>query len=70
MIRYYHGDMLKKFSVRPGITGLAQISGRGRLSFYETVKYDVEYVENRSFWLDLKIMLSTIKKIITRDGAF
>lgn len=70
MLRYYNGDAVKKFSVRPGVTGLAQISGRGRLSFHETLKYDVEYVENRSFWLDLKIILATIKKIILRDGAF
>jgi lipopolysaccharide/colanic/teichoic acid biosynthesis glycosyltransferase len=70
MLPYYEGEMQLKFRVRPGITGLAQISGRGRLGFYETVKYDVEYVKNRSFRLDLKILLITIYKIVARDGAF
>jgi lipopolysaccharide/colanic/teichoic acid biosynthesis glycosyltransferase len=70
MLPYYHGDMLKKFSVRPGITGYAQISGRGRLTFFETVKYDVEYVEKRSFLLDLKILWKTVEKVILRHGAF
>ena len=70
MLPYYEGEMQLKFKVRPGITGLAQISGRGRLGFYETVKYDVEYVKNRSIRLDMKIIFLTICKIVTRDGAF
>lgn len=70
MLPYYTGDMRKKFSVRPGITGLAQISGRGRLSFYKTVELDVEYVNTHSVALDLRILLSTAWKILVRDGAF
>lgn len=70
MLPYYKGDMLEKFSVRPGVTGLAQISGRGRLGFYETVELDVLYVRNRSFLLDLRILLKTVAMIIIRDGAF
>jgi len=70
MLPYYTGEMLLKFRLRPGITGLAQISGRGRLGFYETVALDVEYVKSRTVWLDLKIILLTIYKIVTRDGAF
>lgn len=70
MLPYYNGEMLKKFTVRPGITGLAQISGRGRLRFVETVQYDLEYVNKRSFALDLKIIFKTVQLIITRDGAF
>jgi lipopolysaccharide/colanic/teichoic acid biosynthesis glycosyltransferase len=70
MLPYYKGEMLKKFSVRPGITGLAQVSGRGRLTFLETVRYDLEYVEHRSQWLDLKILYLTVIKIFLRDGAF
>jgi lipopolysaccharide/colanic/teichoic acid biosynthesis glycosyltransferase len=70
MLPYYKGIMLRKFSVRPGITGLAQISGRGRLGFYETADLDVEYVMNRSIMLDLKIIALTLYKLITRDGAF
>lgn len=70
MLRYYEGETLEKFSVRPGITGLAQISGRGRLTFQQTVDLDLEYVRKRSFLLDLKILLRTVWMIITRDGAF
>ena len=70
MLPYYKGDMLKKFSVRPGITGLAQISGRGNLSFRNTVKFDLEYVEKKSILLDLKIIFLTIKGVVLRDGAF
>lgn len=70
MMRYYHGEHRLKFRVRPGITGLAQISGRGRLGFHETADLDVEYVRNRSFLLDCKILLMTIYKIVIRDGAF
>ena len=70
MIPYYSSEQLVKFSVRPGITGLAQISGRGRLSFRDTVKLDVEYVNNRSLLLDLKILALTVYKMVTRDGAF
>jgi lipopolysaccharide/colanic/teichoic acid biosynthesis glycosyltransferase len=70
MLPYYKGEMLEKFAVRPGVTGLAQISGRGRLGFYETVDLDVYYVRNRSFLLDLRIMTRTVALIILRDGAF
>jgi lipopolysaccharide/colanic/teichoic acid biosynthesis glycosyltransferase len=70
MLPYYRGKMLKKFSVRPGITGFAQISGRGDLGFYETVDLDVKYVEDRTFLLDLKILFFTLLKAVTRDGAF
>jgi len=70
MLPYYVGGMKRKFDVRPGITGLAQISGRGRLGFYETVAYDLEYVEKRSLLLDAKILFLTLVKIVTRDGAF
>lgn len=70
MLPYYKGKMLKKFSVRPGITGLAQVSGRGRLGFYETVNLDLEYVEKKNFLFDLKILLLTVKGVFFRDGAF
>jgi lipopolysaccharide/colanic/teichoic acid biosynthesis glycosyltransferase len=70
MLSYYKGDMLLKFTVRPGVTGLAQVSGRGRLGFYETVDLDVQYVKEHSFYGDLKIILKTVQKIVIRDGAF
>jgi lipopolysaccharide/colanic/teichoic acid biosynthesis glycosyltransferase len=70
MLPYYDERGLKKFSVRPGVTGLAQVSGRGNLSFFDTVKFDVEYVESRSGWLDLKILAATLYRTIRREGAF
>jgi lipopolysaccharide/colanic/teichoic acid biosynthesis glycosyltransferase len=70
MLPYYTDKELVKFSVRPGITGFAQISGRGRLRFRETARLDVEYVQKRNFWLDLKIMIRTLHLIVRRDGAF
>lgn len=70
MLPYYEGDALARFSVLPGVTGLAEVSGRGRLTFLDTVHYDLEYVRRRSIWLDLWILLRTACVIIRRDGAF
>jgi lipopolysaccharide/colanic/teichoic acid biosynthesis glycosyltransferase len=70
MLPYYTSEMRRKFSVRPGITGLAQISGRGRLGFYQTVAYDLQYVDQRSISSDLKIIFKTIRMVFLRDGAF
>ena len=67
---YYKGEMLEKFMVRQGVTGLAQISGRGRLTFYETAKYDVEYARTRTPLMDLKILLRTAWLILRDRGAF
>ena len=70
MLRYYQGEMLFKFSVRPGVTGPAQISGRGRLKFYDTVEHDLAYVRQRSFRYDIWTIWQTLKKVVVRDGAF
>jgi lipopolysaccharide/colanic/teichoic acid biosynthesis glycosyltransferase len=70
LLPYYKGEMLEKFLVRQGITGLAQISGRGRLTFRETAKYDLEYARTRSHTLDLKILLTTARLILRDRGAF
>jgi lipopolysaccharide/colanic/teichoic acid biosynthesis glycosyltransferase len=70
MIPYYEEWQKKKFRVKPGITGLAQVNGRGLLSFRETLRIDVEYVDRKSFWFDLKIILKTIKVTFLRIGAF
>jgi lipopolysaccharide/colanic/teichoic acid biosynthesis glycosyltransferase len=70
MLRNYRPDEMIKFSVKPGITGLAQIRGRGRLRFHEMNAHDVEYVRNRSFWLDCKIVAHTVMLVIRFDGTF
>jgi len=68
-IRYYSAEHLRKLDVKPGITGLAQIRGRGNLSFQQINDFDVEYVDKRSFWFDLKILCDTIPVLLRRDGA-
>lgn len=60
---YYREKADKIFSVKPGLTGLWQISGRNTLSFEQRVKLDEQYVEHRTFFLDLKIILKTIQQM-------
>ena len=59
----------KRNSVRPGITGLAQVQGRLDLSLQERLYWDIEYVENYNFFLDFKILFQTIISVISRKGA-
>ncbi|RYH19393.1 MAG: sugar transferase, partial [Alcaligenaceae bacterium] len=56
-------------AMRPGITGLWQVSGRNRLPYARRVELDMEYVSNWSLWLDLRIMLKTLKIVVTGDGC-
>lgn len=58
----------RRMEVRPGVTGWAQINGRNALSWDEKFALDVWYVENRSLWLDLKILWKTIRKVLIKDG--
>lgn len=58
----------RRHEVRPGITGWAQVNGRNSISWEEKFDLDVWYVDNQSLWLDIKILLMTIKKVILRDG--
>lgn len=62
-------DMIdkKRYMMKPGVTGLAQINGGRGISTKEKLKYDVEYYDNMSFWLDLKIIIITIGRLITFD---
>jgi lipopolysaccharide/colanic/teichoic acid biosynthesis glycosyltransferase len=55
--------------VAPGITGLAQIHGRTDLTYQETMAYDLDYVRNRSFAQDVKIMAKTLAVVLRREGA-
>lgn len=59
----------KRLDMKPGITGLWQVSGRNRLTFAEMVKIDLFYIENWSLWLDLKIILLTLPAVLRGDGA-
>ena len=60
----YTPKQMKRFDVRPGITGLAQISGRKHLEWPKRIEYDVKYVENISLWLDIKICFITAFKVL------
>lgn len=60
----------KRLLVKPGITGLAQISGRGELTREEKLELDVQYVENVSFWLDLKTIFITIVQVSRRKSIY
>ena len=64
----YNKDQARRHNVRPGISGWAQVNGRNAISWEDKFKLDVWYVDNRSFWLDLKILLLTVKKVFIREG--
>ena len=60
----------KRLLVKPGLTGLAQISGRGALTREEKLEFDVEYVERAFLWLDIKIIFETAKQAIFRKDIY
>ncbi|KFF18272.1 sugar transferase [Flavobacterium hydatis] len=64
----YNDFQKQRHNVKPGITGWAQVNGRNALSWSQKFEYDVWYVKNVSFLLDLNILIKTIKKVIKRDG--
>lgn len=64
----YTPEQARRHEVKPGITGWAQVNGRNALSWEEKFELDVWYVDNRSLWLDLKIILLTIWKVLKREG--
>ncbi|MCU4364245.1 sugar transferase [Acinetobacter variabilis] len=63
----YSPEQAKRHLVRPGMTGHAQVNGRNAISWEEKFKLDTWYVENQSIWLDFKIMLKTVKKVLAKD---
>jgi lipopolysaccharide/colanic/teichoic acid biosynthesis glycosyltransferase len=64
----YSERQKKRHNVHPGITGLAQVNGRNSISWAQRFELDVWYVENRTFWMDIKILFMTIKKVFIREG--
>ncbi|PCK33602.1 sugar transferase [Pseudoalteromonas piscicida] len=64
----YNKEQARRHNVRPGITGWAQVNGRNAISWEDKFRLDVWYVDNQSFWLDIKILLLTVKKVVARDG--
>lgn len=64
----YSPEQAKRHTVKPGITGLAQVNGRNAISWEQKFKFDVEYVEKQSFILDVKILWMTFLNVIQRKG--
>ena len=64
----YSEDQMRRHDVRPGITGWTQVNGRNALTWEEKFKLDIWYIEHQSFWLDMKILLMTVKKVLLREG--
>jgi len=64
----YTPTQLRRHEVRPGVTGWAQVNGRNTVSWEDRFQMDVWYVDNRTLWLDLRILLLTFVKVLTRSG--
>ncbi len=68
-LKLYNEEQKKRHNVKPGITGWAQVNGRNAISWEQKFKYDVWYVENISFLLDLKILFRTVLKVFLSEGV-
>jgi len=64
----YNPEQARRHEVKPGITGWAQVNGRNAISWEEKFAFDIWYVDNRSFWLDIKILWLTLLKVIRAEG--
>jgi len=64
----YSAEQARRHEVRPGVTGWAQVNGRNSLSWERRLEMDVWYVDHQSFWLDLRILVMTVGKVVRRDG--
>ena len=64
----YSPEQARRHEVRPGITGWAQVNGRNAISWESKFQLDVWYVDNRTLWLDIKVLWLTVKKVVVRDG--
>jgi lipopolysaccharide/colanic/teichoic acid biosynthesis glycosyltransferase len=68
-VEQYPDWYLRRFAVKPGLTGLWQVSGRNELSYEDMVRFDIEYAERRSLWLDLRILARTALVVVRRQGV-
>lgn len=69
LVEQYPDEYHRRHDVKPGITGLAQINGRADLTYDDTMRYDIEYVNNHSFVGDMKILWRTVTVVLSRQGA-
>ncbi len=63
----YSKEQMRRFEMRPGVTGLAQVSGRNNLTWTEKIQYDIEYIDNFSLWNDIKILFRTVAVVLKKD---
>ncbi|WP_123054305.1 sugar transferase [Clostridium sp. JN-1] len=70
VVKYYPKAYRQRLLVTQGITGLAQISGRGEIELGKTVYYDLTYIKNFSIWMDIKILFRTVFSVAKNEGAF
>lgn len=70
VVKYYPEAYIQRLLVPPGITGLAQVSGRGEIELGKTVFYDLTYIKNFSVWYDIKILFRTVFSVVKEEGAF
>lgn len=64
----YNDEQSRRHNLRPGITGYAQVNGRNAIGWDKKFELDTWYVDNQSLWLDIKILLKTVKKVVIKDG--
>ena len=64
----YNDEQARRHDVRPGITGYAQVNGRNAIGWDHRFALDTWYVDNQSLWLDIKILVKTVKKVVIKDG--
>lgn len=70
VVKLYPENYRQRLLVLPGITGLAQVSGRGEIELGKTIFYDLTYIKSFSLWLDFKIIFKTFKNVLKKEGAF
>lgn len=70
VVKYYPKEYAQRLLVVPGITGLAQVSGRGEIELGKTVFYDLTYIKNFSVFYDIKILFKTVTSVLKKEGAF
>lgn len=70
VVKYYPESYYQRLLVLPGITGLAQVSGRGEIELGKTIYYDLTYINNFSVLYDIKLLFVTVSKVFKREGAF
>ena len=63
------GDEVKRFQMRPGLTGLAQVKGRNNIRWEERIQYDIEYVDTFTFWKDIVILVQTVLLVFRKEGT-